>query len=177
MNSFAHLLDRNLHLLQPGILVVAFIMWAIVVAILFLKGRRERYSRRRISLALLSAAAGFVAIILAEHVSGAIIRQAALNEVAARLSQPVGSVTIDGAKFDREDELVSALRQMQDTLSHHSHPTTGYHVSIEVPDGVLNFDIRRDSERRREYWVYYPNYFYTQSNNIGRMFTDALDGP
>jgi hypothetical protein len=36
--------------------------------------------------------------------------------------------------------------------------------------------LRRDSAVPNEYWVYYRGFEATETNDIGTVFTDALDG-
>lgn len=72
--------------------------------------------------------------------------------------------------------LFVVLRDMHDTMGHHSHPTTRYRLFLTTSRGPLELQLCRDSQDPHEYWVFYPGFDSTKMNDIGHVFTNALDG-
>ena len=104
------------------------------------------------------------------------IGQAARDEVRPRLNASVASVLVDGKSIAAGDALLAALRGMEAHRYHHSHPTMSYRVQLQTPEGPLELTLRRDSTEPHEYWVYYRGFNATEANDVGAVFTDALDG-
>lgn len=174
MDHFAHLLDRTVYALQPVIILVVLAAWCIgVFAAIRARKRKPAYP-----WALLFAAAGivFMGTIMGEFAVADYIRQAALSEILPRLSCGIESVELNGSLFSKPDALLNALRGLHETIGHHSHPTTRYHVLVQTSCGPLALELGRDSDDSNEYWVFYPGFYSTQVNAVGHAFTDALDG-
>jgi len=117
----------------------------------------------------------FAGIIGGEFALGAYVKSAALNEIHPRLFASIEAMTVNGTQVDKADDLIAALRNMHDTMAHHSHPTTGYRLSLKTSRGPLVLRVRRDSQEPHEYWVFYEDFYSTTSNDVGHIFTDALD--
>jgi hypothetical protein len=71
--------------------------------------------------------------------------------------------------------ILNALRSMALTSAHHLHTTNRLHVVIRTKKGNLSLDLGRDSDRPREYWVFYPGYRSIRENDIARFVSNALD--
>ena len=73
------------------------------------------------------------------------------------------------------EKIVSALRQTSSVLGHHSHPTKRIRVDINSEKGNITLELGRDSQISEEYWVFYPKYSLTSTNEIGRITTPVFD--
>ena len=73
------------------------------------------------------------------------------------------------------DEIVAALKTVQSVAAHHSHPTKRITIELHSDTGVVTIECGRDSAYPQEYWIFYPKYDLTSSNEIGRITTSALD--
>jgi hypothetical protein len=176
MHGFAHLVDRTAHLLPPVLILIALGGWAIAFVGQIAAWRaRKPGSPRPISGMFVAGCLIFAGIIGGEFVIGAYVKSAALNEIHPKLSADIESLTVNGTQFARADDLIAAFRKMRDTTAHHSHPTTGYRVSLNTSHGPLALRVCRDSQDPHEYWVFYPDFYSTASNDVGHIFTEALD--
>lgn len=174
MDHCAQLLDRTVYLFQPLITLVILAAWC-VGAFAAIRARKRKPALR---WWLVSVAAGlvFVGLVTGEGTVVNYIRQAALRDILPRLSCAIESVEVNGSLFSKPDALLYALRGMHETIGHHSHPTTRYHVLIQTSCGPLALELGRDSDDSNEYWVFYPGLHSTQVNAVGHSFTDVLDG-
>jgi hypothetical protein len=76
-----------------------------------------------------------------------------------------------------DPEQISAILKTLNWLpTHHSSPTK--RISVEIFDDPRHIvlSLARDSGNPREYWVFYPKYRITASNEIGRIVTPLFDG-
>jgi hypothetical protein len=65
---------------------------------------------------------------------------------------------VNGTPLAAPDALVAALRLMGPWSGyHHTHPAQTYEVQVLTSQGTLDLVLRRDSEDRREYWVFIPS--------------------
>lgn len=172
--SFIHFLDATIHFLQPCISVIMLGFWAI--AALSLYRTRKVKSWRRITPGVAVGCIGFVGIIGGEFAIAAVIRSAALEEISPFLAGDIKSVTANGSVVSQKDDLVRALRDMHAIPGHHSHPTMNFQISLNTSAGQLQLDLGKDSKNPHEYWVYYREYNSTETNEVARIFTGALDG-
>ena len=85
-------------------------------------------------------------------------------------------VSIDGAPAQNANEVLSALKTLDRLPVHHSNPTKKIQIGISSRSDSLALSLARDSGNPREYWVFYPKYFVTARNEIGRIQTPLLDG-
>ena len=163
-------------MLQPAIILVAVAAWLVAMASLIKAVRSHRPNSPRLaSRMFLTGVLVFAGVIAGEFLVGGIIKAAALVEIRARLSGELESVTINDIPVGDADGLIAAVRDVHDTIAHHSHPTTRYRLSIKTSRGSLLLDLARDSQDPHEYWVFYPNFHSTNANEVGRVFTDAFD--
>ena len=86
------------------------------------------------------------------------------------------SVLINGMEVENDTQIIKELAKTTPMLGHHSHSSDD-RILIEVKDskqGVV-LVLGRDSSVKNEYWVFYPGYNSTYSNEIGRITTDIFD--
>jgi hypothetical protein len=177
MHHFAHLVDGAVHSLQPVFILIALGGWATAIVGQISSYRsRKSGSSRRISGKFVAGMLVFAGVIGGEFAIGGFLKSAALDEVKPKLTASIGAVTINGTRSDKTNELLVALGSMHDTLGHHSHPTTGYRLFLATSRGPLELQLCRDSQDPHEYWVFYPAFYSTSANDIGHVFTNALDG-
>jgi hypothetical protein len=176
MHDFAHLLDRTIHPLQPAIILIALIAWGFA-AVGQASTIRSRLpiSPQPLSRMFITGASIFVAIIGGELAISEVIRFAALDEIRPKLSADIEAVTVNGTPFEATEGFIAALRGMHGTFGHHSHPTTEYRLLLKTSNGPLALELRRDSQDPHEYWVFYPEFNATKLQDVGHVFTDALD--
>jgi hypothetical protein len=84
-------------------------------------------------------------------------------------------VSINGVVVANPTPVLNALRSMTMMPLHHSSPTTRVHIVIRSNKGDLAVDLARDSHRAQEYWVFYPRYVATNSNEIDRIISSDFD--
>lgn len=177
MHHFAHLVDRAVHWLQPIFILVAMGGWAIAIAGQISAYRsRKPGSPRPISGKFIVGMLVFAGIIGGEFAIAAFVKSAALDEVNPKLTDNIEALTINGTRLDKTDELLVDLRSMRGTVGHHSHPTIGYRLNLSSSRGPLELQLCRDSQDPHEYWVFYAGFYSTKMNDIGHVFTNALDG-
>jgi hypothetical protein len=178
MITFAHQLDRIIHHFWPalfGILIIAWLFAAVSTA--RRNGKYPPPPKGRHSPAVRTAIAMFVGLIVAMFAVGSLINWAARREIWERMPPKIDSVTVNGAPFAKAGQLVTDLRGMGSTLKHHSEPTTPYRVTIRSTAGSLALVLARDSANPQEYWVFYGGFESTKLNDVGHVFTAALDPP
>jgi len=177
MDKIAHLVDHATHPALPVVILLTIVLWfgALVAAIRDKRARKADASRGY-SRALYLCVGGFLVTICFVFLVGDFIKSEALSEIGLKLSSGIESVTIDGRPANKPAAIATALNQIRDVIGHHSQPTDSYHVELVTSRGILDLVIRRDSEVRSEYWVYDPAFYWTTSDSVGRIFTDALDG-
>lgn len=177
MNSFAQQLDSVITPLQPILYAIAIIALGIAAfwqfsTIRFSKNPapKSKSTSRKFTIAI----GIFLSIIAGEFASVSIIKSGAIDEIRSMLSEQVVSVSINGIQVGNPAILVSALKNMCNTPAHHSHPMNNYQLTVTTAKGALQLDLQRDSSNPNEYWVYYPKFFTTQTNEVGRICTDAI---
>lgn len=83
-------------------------------------------------------------------------------------------LSVDGHKVQNPEEILNTLRAVRDLPAHHSSPTK--RITVEISDhSHIVLSLARDSGNPREYWVFYPKYRITASNEIGRIITPLFD--
>jgi hypothetical protein len=177
MIAFAHMLDNIAHSLTPILVLLALCGWIYGVTARAWASRplmswEPRNRTARFFLGLLV----FGGIIASFFVFGAIIKTAAREEMSPRLCSRIGSATVNGRPFEQVDELAAVLRGIHDSPAHHSHPAKSYEVRVNTDVGPLTLRLCRDADNPHEYWVFYPGFHSTSLNEVGRTFTDLLDG-
>ncbi|MEN8150291.1 MAG: hypothetical protein ABFS86_10735 [Planctomycetota bacterium] len=87
-------------------------------------------------------------------------------------------VLVDGEYFlgERKRILLEPLADLGSLPAHHSHPEEAFLVVLLDGEERLELELCRDSERRREYWVYLlGGTEFREMNEIGRITTEVLD--
>jgi len=177
MADFAHFLDRMLQGVEAYLIAAAVILWIIAFGTAAIATwRRPLGAQPPPSRIFSRAATGFLVIILSICAAGLFISHAALDELRPRLNAPITDVLVDGMPIAAREPLLAALRRIESRRYHHSHPTGSYRVQLQTSEGPLELVLRRDSAVPNEYWVYYRGFEGTEANDIGTVFTDALDG-
>jgi hypothetical protein len=116
-----------------------------------------------------------VAILLAFAIEK-IIASAARSEVRTFLNGlQEAEVSINGGVVADPAPVLNALRSTTMMPPHHSSPTTRVRIVIRSNKGDLAVALARDSHRAQEYWVFYPRYAATNSNEIDRIISSDFD--
>jgi hypothetical protein len=177
MNNSLHIFVSILSLLQPIFMLIAMLGWVYAMVSRLLPNRRlMTWEPRNQSVRFALGIVTFISLIGSLFLFDAIVKSVALEEIHAKLSSSVESVAVDGRSFERPEELIAALRTMRNSPAHHSSPCRSYLIDLKTAQGPLTLCLSRDSQNTNEYWVFYPGFNSTQSNEIGRVFTDLLDG-
>ncbi len=84
-------------------------------------------------------------------------------------------VPINATPVSQPNDVLLALKTLRWLAPHHSNPVK--RINVEVSDGSRHIllSLARDSGNPREYWVYYPKYYITRYNEIGRIVTPVFD--
>jgi hypothetical protein len=177
MDDFVQQLDNVITPLQPiiftgGLVALGVAAFFQISIIRFSKkaALKPKLKSRGFTIAL----AIFLSIVAGEFASVTIIKSGAIDEIRSILSEQVVSVSINGGQISNPAILVSALKNMCNTPAHHSHPTKNYQLTVNTMRGTLQLDLQKDSANPNEYWVYYPKFLTTQTNEVGRICTDAI---
>jgi hypothetical protein len=119
----------------------------------------------------------FVVPIIVSITLGEIVRWRSRAEALAFLSELPGTyiIYVDSQPAREPDKIVAALKTAAREPGHHSHPTKRIRIDIHSEKGNLTLELGRDSDRRQEYWVFYPKYLVTSDSEIGRVTTPIFD--
>ena len=83
--------------------------------------------------------------------------------------------SINATLASNPKDVLLALRALRSPSPHHSSPTKRINVEISEGSHHIVLSLARDSSNPREYWVYYPKYYITRYNEIGRIVTPVFD--
>ena len=83
-------------------------------------------------------------------------------------------VLINGREVPHAAEVLNTLKKLRDLPAHHSSPSKKFSVEVGGPAKV-SLVLARDSGDPHEYWVFYPRYWITRYNEIGRLKTALFD--
>jgi hypothetical protein len=121
---------------------------------------------------------GFAASIIVAMTTAQFSQQIAHGDVLEELhALPHDcSVSIAGHSAENPQRMVEVLQSLRWASAHHSSPSHPIFVRIGCPPHDLVLNLSRDSSDPHEYWVFFPRYRVTSVNEIGRVFTDVLDG-
>jgi len=105
-----------------------------------------------------------------------IVQSAARKEVRAAVAdtrEGTRELMIDGVKIKDPEPYLRAFDKMKwFMVGHHSHPIPPtIEVSFVRKDDTVRLQLERDSDRKNEYWVYFPKYRTHQDNEVGRIYT------
>ena len=143
-----------------------------VAALLALPFSFYYFRRAPIPSALLFGIPLAISIVAAD--TGEII---ARDEVLSALNSFGDSpnVTLNGRAVSNSREVLLALKALDQLPAHHSNPTKRLNVEITDHGQSIRIVLARDSGNPREYWVFYPKYYVTKNNEIGRIKTPLFD--
>ncbi len=134
-----------------------------------LAAARTSFPTKSVSFFVVSALTASAAAILMTTYAG----HAVVSSIRSLSGNYV--VYVDGRQIRDSDKLISALKEIAPYPAHHSHPTKRIRVEVRAEATDLTLELGRDSDRPQEYWVFYPQFGVTSSNEIGRITTSALD--
>ena len=97
-------------------------------------------------------------------------------EFLANIEGPY-KISVNGILADDRDKVLDMIQNMDNSFfqAHHSHPTKRIKITVERQEGVLELELGQDSERPKEFWVFYPKYDHTRVNKIARITTSLLE--
>ena len=84
-------------------------------------------------------------------------------------------VLINGKPAENSGEILLVLKTLHWIFPHHSDPTRRIDIQIYDHSRHITLVLARDSGNPREYWVFYPKYYITTTNEIGRVVTTVFD--
>jgi len=84
-------------------------------------------------------------------------------------------ISINATPAPNPKDVLSALKTLRPLSAHHSSPTKRINVHISEGSHRIALSLARDSSDPREYWVFYPKYYITRYNEIGRIVTPVFD--
>src|SRR4029077_9192860 len=104
-------------------------------------------------------------------------QEIAQGQVLDRLESIAGQyrISINGTAVPNSTQVLQALKSLKWMPAHHSSPTKRLTVEISDHSQRVIFSLARDSGNPREYWVFYPTYYITKYNEIGRIVTPLFD--
>jgi hypothetical protein len=101
----------------------------------------------------------------------------AQDQVLEKLSGlgDISQISINATPASYPNDVLLALKTLRWLSPHHSNPVK--RITVEVSDGSRHIllSLARDSGNPREYWVFYPKYYITRYNEIGRIVTPVFD--
>ena len=84
-------------------------------------------------------------------------------------------ISINATPASNPKDVLLALRALRSPSPHHSNPTKRIRVEIAEGSHHIALSLTRDSSNPREYWIFYPKYYITTYNEIGRVVTPVFD--
>jgi hypothetical protein len=84
-------------------------------------------------------------------------------------------ISINGKPAQNPNQILAVLRTFRSSPAHHSHPTHAINIHISCGAEPMTLRLARDSDDPIEYWVFFPKYGITSTNEIGRIKTSAFD--
>lgn len=155
------------------VLVISSVIILLFIWPVRIKAGGQKFSRTLpvvwISTMAASVAIAFAACSISQHL--------AHDEVIHTLSSVTDSceLFINGQSIAKPGALLSSLRGLSWLDPHHSNPTKRFALRVTCDSAELVLCVARDSSDPREYWVFYPKYKITATNEIGRIRTTELD--
>lgn len=160
--------------LTAGVIAVIAAPFVLIHGIPYLRGVNHGFARK-VGVASLAALAVSVLVGLG---AASISQDVAESEVKMKLESfgDDSHVSIDAAAARNPKEVLAILKTLDRLPAHHSNPTKRIRIGISSQTDSLALSLARDSDNPREYWLFYPKYFSTAHNEIGRIQTPLLDG-
>jgi hypothetical protein len=158
---------------------------AALVALPFLIWQWSTYvSRRRVSFPSLrdqvpmpvKAVLFFIIPILVAGAAAETSKKIAHDRVLERLQalKDDSRILVNGKATTNSHEILAILKTLDWAPAHHSSPTK--RITVQISEHApMTLELARDSSVPREYWVFYPKYYITRINEIGRVTTPLFD--
>jgi hypothetical protein len=73
------------------------------------------------------------------------------------------------------NQVIAGLKKVAPRPGHGTHTTKKIRIEVMSKNQTLMIRLGRDSNRNQEYWVFYPDYRFTSTHEIGRITTDLFD--
>jgi len=84
-------------------------------------------------------------------------------------------ISINGKPAQNSKEILAVLRTLHTSPGHHSNPAHAINIGISCDSVRMMLRLARDSDDPKEYWVFFPTYGITSTNEIGRIKTSTFD--
>jgi hypothetical protein len=84
-------------------------------------------------------------------------------------------ISINGKPAQNSREILGVLKTLHALPAHHSEPTHVIDVDISYGSEHMMLRLARDSGDPKEYWVFFPKYRITSTNEVARIKTAAFD--
>jgi len=99
------------------------------------------------------------------------------NELKSLLNEKNIKITVNGENINTEYSLqiIAELNKIKSYSGHHSHPEKEFEIGILSGNTKMDLTIKKDSDIKNEYWVYWNKYSSTNLNEIGRVTTNIFE--
>jgi hypothetical protein len=156
------------------VVALPFLIWKWSV---YLTRRRVSYSSLRDQVSIpMKAVLFFIVPILVAMAAADTSQHIARDQILDRLQALNGDyhISVNGKAADNPSEILATLKKLDWLPAHHSSPTK--RISVQISDAApITLELARDSGDPREYWVFYPKYYITKRNEVGRIVTPMFD--
>lgn len=122
--------------------------------------KRSAYYRLSWLLVLISVALAFAII--------GFLKFCANKDIDSKIASGVNAVVINGRAINAPGIFAKEISLRCDTGNTRSHPDVRNDVFIETRSGILHLQLGRDSVRPNSYWIFYPNFALTTTNEVRR---------
>lgn len=137
---------------------------------------RIKYKDRTISLG-----AAFIIVLVVigttNAASTSIVQKRARIELNTFLNQSNLTIIKDRKIVDSiyGKNLINELKSIKEFTGHHSYTTKETSIIFYSKNDTLNLVLKKDSEIKTEYWIYWDKYYSTQIVEFGRINTTILN--
>jgi hypothetical protein len=154
-----------------GLVIALFIFWGWGVRNARIRKRMEREAQaaREKEMAIRLDPA------VIEAASPEVVGWLALREMLPMVTAEPRAAWVDGRAFLNVRALAEQFQFLKHPPARPSQALAPFKAVIETAAGKIEFLLGRDSENRRDYWVFYPRYTATRAHAIGLISTDLLD--
>ena len=159
-----------------GIILYVFIIGFIGTAFHILNKARISIKGKKISLGLIMAIMLFT-FGITDLISIWIVQSRARVELRAFLNQPNLTVKKNGKTTDSiyGIQILNELKSIRIVNSHHSRTIRNIQLDIYSEIDTVKLTLRKDSDIKTEYWVYWDKYHSTENSDFGRIKTNILE--
>jgi hypothetical protein len=172
------ILDFLIQYLFP-IPLLALLLGVITVIILLVRKRpnNQMKSPKKIRVLAITSIAAFVLPTLLIFILSFPFISIVRRELKSYLRElsPKASVIVNGEQVKNPHLIIEELKKLKSFWAHHSHPEHYFRLEISDVNDGLTLYTARDSNRPNEYWIFYPGFDYSYSNEIGRITTSVFD--